>query len=1393
MVPAAAFFGVMASLRWTGTPRSKTRIKLLLLGLVALGLVVPSVALAEQQLTLPPAGKDFGFNGNFQLPDIDSATYASLIKTSGGTVARLPFDWWHLEPQQDTWNEPFWAQYRKTYDDMLADGITPILAISSSPPWSRDPGLPQLCTTFSSGCWYPPARSMLDQWRQFVVETTERFPQATIEVWNEENLTSAWKGGIDPARYAELLATAYDAVKQVNPSAKVIMGGLALAPSGSMDAGDFLNQAYAANPSLKGHTDAVNLHLYSIADLGSGTADGQFLADARQIRAHYSDDSTPLFISEMGATTTGPHPASEDQQAEWILRAASQLLAMPDVQGVIVHTLVEPPQYSPSSDQYGFGLMHYSTSTPLEPKRAYCQLVYAAANDYPTCPPVVSIDAGPVGPTNDVSPSFSFSSPRTGASFECSLDGSPFLSCTSPLSYPALTPGPHSFQVRALGSSGIPSYQPAQRDFTIDLTPPETSLSGPSGPVAAGPSYGLQSSEPSSGFECSLDTGAYHSCQSPYSPQVADGHHALAVRAVDQAGNRDPTPAQADFTLDTQAPTASIDSGPSGPTNDPRPSFAFSANEPGVSFECRFDSADFAPCSGGDRPDTALAEGDHSFSVRATDQVGNTGPVAQRAFSVDTTAPETSVQGPTSITTDPNPSFTLQSSETGSSFRCSLDGSAYRSCPSPYLPGPLGDGVHQLSIKATDPAGNEDPTPASQTLTVDTQAPDALIDSGPQGPTNDPRPSFAFSADEPNTSFECRFDTAAFASCSDSARPGSPLPEGSHSFSVRASDQAGNTGPAASRSFRVDLTPPETSLLGPSGPVDASPTYQLQSSEAGSSFECSLDGGSYHSCQSPYSPQVADGHHTLAVSAIDQAGNRDPTPAQADFTLDTKAPTTSIDAGPSGLSNDPEPSFGFSANEPNVSFECRFDSADFSPCSGTEQPASALSEGEHKFSVRATDPAGNTGPITERAFSVDTTAPETSIQGPSGTVSDSNPSFTLQSSEAGSTFRCSLDGSAYRSCPSRYEPGPLTDGPHTLSVKATDQAGNEDSTPASQTLIVDTRAPDALIDSGPQGSTNDARPAFGFSADEPNTRFECRFDSADFASCSSPDRPAWPLVEGSHSFSVRASDQAGNTGVVVSRSFRVDLTPPETSILGPSGPIKTSPTYQLQSSEASSGFECSLDGGVYRSCQSPYAPQVADGHHSLAIRAVDQATNRDPTPAQTTFELDTQAPTTSIDSGPAGPTNDPQPSFTFSANEHKVSFQCRFDSEGFSPCSGGDRPISTLTEGEHTFSVQAVDQAGNAGPPSERAFSVDTTGPETSIAGPRVKRPDLLVFKLAASDQGAGFECSLDRKRYRSCPPKTRLHNLRAGRHLLAARAMDTLGNRDPSPAKRRFRVGRTS
>jgi hypothetical protein len=185
----------------------------------------------------------------------------------------------------------------------------------------------------------------------------------------------------------------------------------------------------------------------------------------------------------------------------------------------------------------------------------------------------------------------------------------------------------------------------------------------------------------------------------------------------------------------------------------------------------------------------------------------------------------------------------------------------------------------------------------------DITAPETTIDSGPSGTINVANATFAFSSDETNSTFECRLDGTAYSACT-SPKSYTDLSNGSHTFDVRATDGAGNVDASpASSTFAVevppppqDTTPPDTIIdSGPSGTTDStSASFEFSSTESGSTFECSLDGGAFASCSSPHRvDNLSDGSHTLQVRATDAAGNTDAAPAERTWTVAT-ARTASV-------------------------------------------------------------------------------------------------------------------------------------------------------------------------------------------------------------------------------------------------------------------------------------------------------------------------------------------------------------------------------------------------------------------------------------------------------------------------------------------------------------------
>jgi hypothetical protein len=159
-----------------------------------------------------------------------------------------------------------------------------------------------------------------------------------------------------------------------------------------------------------------------------------------------------------------------------------------------------------------------------------------------------------------------------------------------------------------------------------------------------------------------------------------------------------------------------VASGPARLTNSRSATFVFAANELS-SFHCQLDAGSFLPCTS-PASFQGLSDGAHTFVVRPTDAVGNTGASASYGWRVDATAPETTLGArPRSRTTALSASFTFSASEQAT-FQCKLDASAFVACTSPKTYARIRRSVHTFQVRAVDAAGNMDPTPAVLRWTI---------------------------------------------------------------------------------------------------------------------------------------------------------------------------------------------------------------------------------------------------------------------------------------------------------------------------------------------------------------------------------------------------------------------------------------------------------------------------------------------------------------------------------------------------------------------------------------------------------------------------------------------------------------------------------------------------
>lgn len=238
----------------------------------------------------------------------------------------------------------------------------------------------------------------------------------------------------------------------------------------------------------------------------------------------------------------------------------------------------------------------------------------------------------------------------------------------------------------------------------------------------------------------------------------------------------------------------------------------------------------------------------------------------------------------------------------------------------------------------------------------------------------------------------------------------------------------------------VPPDPPDTVIIGqPDGLSNSTSATFVFTSETGTTFQCSLDLNPTTSCTSPQVyHDLSEGNHSFEVTAQDD-GVADPTPATYNWTIDVTPPVISYSGVPASPTMATSASIVFTS-EAGAALRCLLDGVEVASCTSPEG-FTGLSEGDHTFSVEATDAAGNSTTLTSD-WTIDVTPPAVNLTGVPATptmVTDASFVFTT---EAGATLRCFLDGSEIANCISPKDYVGLAEGDHTFSVEAVDAAGN---------------------------------------------------------------------------------------------------------------------------------------------------------------------------------------------------------------------------------------------------------------------------------------------------------------------------------------------------------------
>ena len=335
-----------------------------------------------------------------------------------------------------------------------------------------------------------------------------------------------------------------------------------------------------------------------------------------------------------------------------------------------------------------------------------------------------------------------------------------------------------------------------------------------------------------------------------------------------------------------------------------------------------------------------------------------------------------------------------------------------------------------------------------------------------------------------------------------------------------------------------------------------------------------------------------------------------------------------------------------------------------------------------------------------------------------------------------------------------------------------------------------TPPPAPTISQVPPNPSNSSSAAFAFADGDATATLRCRLDAAAFTACTSPTSYA-ALVEGAHTFAVKAVDAAGNESAAASYSWTVDRTPPAAPTLTSKPPnvtASTSASFAFTDEDAAASYFCKVDGAAFTACTSPTAYNgLAAGQHVFDIKARDPAGNEGAITSYT-WTIDLTNPVVTIDPAaePPDPTNVTSARFTFGSNKLGSTFACAFDGAAFAPCTS-PMSYSGLPDARHSFAVKATDPLGTTGLASVWAWTVDTVPPaaptvDSSPRSPTNTSTATLIFHDA--EPGLHHSCRIDGSAFTDCSSPTTYGTLADGSHAFAVRATDAAGNVGPETSR---------
>src|SRR5829696_6575157 len=480
----------------------------------------------------------------------------------------------------------------------------------------------------------------------------------------------------------------------------------------------------------------------------------------------------------------------------------------------------------------------------------------------------------------------------------------------------------------------------------------------------------------------------------------------------------------------------------------------------------------------------------------------------------DVTAPDTTIDtGPSGTVNSSSATFTFSSNEANSTFETRLDNGAWvnNGTTTNKTYNSLSDASHTFDVRATDPSGNVDQSPASRSWTVQTDSTPPVITSDVQGTLGNngwytSNVSVDWTVTDNESSISSQSGCADFSVTSD---------QNATTYTCTATSTGGTSSDSVS--IKRDATAPTiTASVSPAPNANG-----WNNEDVTVSFTCSDATSGVPSGTCPANVTLGEGaNHSVTKSVTDAAGNT-ASVTKSGINVDATAPTITASVSPAPNAN------GWNNEDVTVSFTC---SDALSGVNSSGCPADVtLGEGaNHSVTKSVTDKAGNTASVTKSDINVDKTAPTiTATRTPTANANGWNKEDVTM----GCACSDALSGLA-GSCPA--DDTVSSEGANqSVTGNVTDKAGNT-ATKTVSGINIDKTAPTITGSRSPNANAN------GWNNSNVTVSYTCADSLSGVGSCSSPETLS---NEGTGLSSTgNVTDKAGNTASTTVSGIKIDKT-----------------------------------------------------------------------------------------------------------------------------------------------------------------------------------------------------------------------------------------------------------